>query len=96
MEKMWQVADLSWFVWFLWTAWKTTPEFCLEQTQQIKQDQMIYAIIITTDLNKEDENIKEIIERHLRKKIPEIRGICFNCSRDMLQLFLLQLFPERD
>jgi hypothetical protein len=48
---------------------------------------MIYAIIITTDLNKEDENIKEIIERHLRKKIPEIRGICFNCSRDMLQLF---------
>jgi 5S rRNA maturation endonuclease (ribonuclease M5) len=43
-------------------------EFRLQQTQQIKQDQMIYAIIITTDLNKEDENIKQIIERHLRKK----------------------------
>jgi len=71
-------------------------EFCSEQTQQIKQDQRIYAIILTTDLNKEDENIKEIIERHLRKKKPEIRGIWFNCSRDMLQLFLLQLFPERN
>jgi cell division protein FtsL len=43
-------------------------EFCSEQIQQIKQDQRIYAIILTTDLNKEDENIKEIIERHLRKK----------------------------
>jgi len=33
------------------------------------------------DLNKEDENIRQIIERHLRKKeLPEIRGICFNCS----------------
>jgi len=42
--------------------------FCSEQTQQIKQDQRSYAIILTTDLNKEDENIKEIIERHLRKK----------------------------
>jgi len=56
---------------------------------------MIYAIILT-DLNKEDKNIKEIIERYLRKKIPEIRGICFNCSRDMLQLFMLQLFSKRD
>jgi hypothetical protein len=30
---------------------------------------MNYAIIITTYLNKKDENIKEIIERYLRKKI---------------------------
>ena len=43
-------------------------EFRLQQTYQIKQDQRIYAIIITTDRNKEDENIKQIIERHLRKK----------------------------
>jgi 5S rRNA maturation endonuclease (ribonuclease M5) len=49
-------------------------EFRLQQTYQIKQDQRIYAIIITTDLNKEDENIKQIIERHLRKKkLHEIR-----------------------
>jgi 5S rRNA maturation endonuclease (ribonuclease M5) len=40
----------------------------VKKTQQIKQDHKIYAIIITTDLNKEDENIRQIIERHLRKK----------------------------
>jgi KaiC/GvpD/RAD55 family RecA-like ATPase len=53
----------------------------VKKTQQMKQDHKIYAIIITTNLNKEDENIRQIIERHLRKKeLPEIRGICFNCS----------------
>lgn len=51
---------------------------------------MIYAIILT-DLNEEDKNIKEIIE----KKIPEIRTICFNCSREMLQLFLLPIVFEK-
>jgi hypothetical protein len=40
----------------------------MKKTQQIKQDHKIYAIIITTDLNKKDENIMQIIERHLRKK----------------------------
>jgi len=57
---------ISWFVWFLWTTWKKYIE--LEQTQQIKQDQRIYAIILTTNLNREDESIKKIIERYLREK----------------------------
>jgi 5S rRNA maturation endonuclease (ribonuclease M5) len=50
---------------------KKHKEFCLvsvKKTQQIKQHHKIYVIIITTDLNKEDENIRQIIERHLRKK----------------------------
>jgi hypothetical protein len=37
-------------------------QFCSEQTQQIKQeDQRIYVIILT-DLNEKDENIKGIKE----------------------------------
>jgi hypothetical protein len=50
---------------------KKHREFCLvsvKKTQQIKQDHNIYVIIITINLNKEDENIRQIIERHLRKK----------------------------
>jgi hypothetical protein len=50
---------------------KKHKEFCLvsvKKTQQIKQDHNIYVIIITINLNKEDENIRQIIERHLRKK----------------------------
>jgi hypothetical protein len=51
MEKIWQVAYLSY----------RETHFCSEQTQQIKQEQMIYVIILT-DLNEEDKNIKEIME----------------------------------
>jgi hypothetical protein len=74
---------------------RETQSFVRNRHSKLKQDQRIYAIILA-DLNEEDKNIKEIIERYLREKIPEIRGIYFNRSRDMLQLFLLQLFSKRD
>jgi hypothetical protein len=57
---------------FLWKKHNELNKmFCLvsvKKTQQIKQDHKIYTIIITTDLNTEDESIRQIIERHLRKK----------------------------
>ena len=58
--------------------------------QQIYQEyQRIYAIIFT-DLNEEDKNIKE--KRYLKSIVPEK---CFNCFREMLQLFLLPIVFEK-